>query len=116
MSSLISFCSVADLLASPAGEPPLIIDVRRATDFEQARRVIADAIRRDPAEPDSWAAILPGRAVVVYCAHGRSVSQSVCQRLIELGVSARYLEGGYSAWVAAEAPTVAWSGSHGGTE
>jgi rhodanese-related sulfurtransferase len=36
--------------------------------------------------------------VVVFCAHGRSVSQSVTARLKQDQLEVRYLEGGLAAW------------------
>lgn len=41
----------------------------------------------------------------MYCAHGRAVSQSACQRLVQAGFDAAYLEGGYAAWEVAALPT-----------
>jgi rhodanese-related sulfurtransferase len=100
--------TVADLTAAPSAAAPLRIDVRRESDFQQAGRLISGSLRRDSASADSWGPALSGRQVVVYCAHGRAVSQGVCQQLIAMGVSARYLEGGYSAWLEADEPTTAW--------
>lgn len=105
MSSLSPFALLAQL-----GQPdaPLIIDVRRETDFVAAGRVLAGSIRRPDIAVDPVVEPPPKQSLVVYCAHGRSVSQDACRRLIDLGCDARYLEGGYAAWLAQSAPTLAW--------
>ena len=103
-----SVISVSELDSLPAGRKPLILDVRREADFEQAGRIVAGSLRRDPATVDEWGPRLSGKHVAVYCAHGRAVSQGIQKRLEELGAAAMYLEGGYSAWMDYGAPTVAW--------
>jgi hypothetical protein len=55
---------------------PVVIDVRREAAFAADNRMIPGAIRRNPDEIPDWRQDLtPGRAVVVYCAHGQEVSQ-----------------------------------------
>ena len=85
------------------GEPPLVIDVRRAPAFRSAPGMAAGALRRDPAAVSSWAKELPrAGSVVVYCVHGHEVSQNAAKALRELGIAARYLEGGLEeGWKAA---------------
>ena len=74
--------------------PPLVIDVRRNERFREASDVIHGALRRDPEQVAAWAKTLPAAAsVVVYCVHGREVSQGVAKAL-----GAKYLEGGIEAW------------------
>jgi rhodanese-related sulfurtransferase len=79
---------------------PLVVDVRRGPAFEADEWVIAGALRRPPEEIERWGrAIPPGSAIVVYCAHGHEISQNAAAILREIGVTARYLEGGIAAWV-----------------
>ena len=60
---------------------------------------------RDPSSVGAWSGELDReRAVVVYCAHGQAVSQGVADALVVAGLSARYLEGGIAAWIAAGGP------------
>ncbi len=74
--------------------PPLVIDVRRRQPFLESDSLIKGALRRDPERVSEWAKSLPRAAsVVVYCVHGREVSQGVARTL-----GARYLEGGIEAW------------------
>jgi hypothetical protein len=63
----------------------------------------AGALRRDPATVPSWAGELPRAGnVVVYCVHGHEVSQNAAKSLRDLGIAARYLEGGLEeGWKAA---------------
>ncbi len=86
---------------------PLIIDVRRGPAFEADDRQIAGAIRRDPEKIDAWSGGLPAdRPLVVYCSHGREVSQGAAARLSAAGCNARYLAGGIAAWQEARLPTI----------
>ena len=76
-------------------KPPLVIDVRRPPAFRAAPDMAAGALRRDPAGVPSWAKELPRAAsVVTYCVHGHELSQGAAQALRDLGIAARYMEGG----------------------
>ncbi len=73
----------------------LVIDVRRTPAFLSSTQVIAGALRRDPATVAEWSCALPqARAVVVYCVHGHEVSQNAAKALHDVGLNARFLEGG----------------------
>jgi rhodanese-related sulfurtransferase len=89
-----------------SADPPLLIDVRREAAFVAATDVLPGALRRNPEDPVRWASELPqASSVVVYCAHGREVSQRVAGALAERGLAACYLEGGIeSGWRAHAAP------------
>ena len=88
--------TAAELKSSlTGGEPPLVIDVRRPPAFRSATEMIAGALRRDPGAVAAWAKTLPRAiGVVAYCVHGHEVSQGAAKTLRDLGMSARYLEGG----------------------
>jgi rhodanese-related sulfurtransferase len=88
--------SASQLKTALAGrQPPLLIDVRRTPAFRAATDMAAGALRRDPTGVESWAKALPRAAsAVVYCVHGHEVSQNAAKALRDLGISARYLEGG----------------------
>jgi len=78
-----------------SNEPPLLIDVRRSPAFRSAPDMAAGALRRDPAAVASWSKTLPRAAgVVVYCVHGHEVSQNTAKALRDMGLAARFLEGG----------------------
>jgi rhodanese-related sulfurtransferase len=96
--------TATELKSALAGQkPPLIIDVRKPPTFRSASDMAAGALRRDPAQVASWAKGLPrASSVVVYCVHGHEVSQYAAKALRELGVTARYLVGGFEeGWKAA---------------
>ena len=78
---------------------PVVIDVRRNAAFAADNQMIAGAVRRDPDDIKNWREELPPkRAVVVYCVHGREVSQQAASTLRSAGIDARYLEHGISGW------------------
>ena len=89
-----------DLRAAVASDrAPLVIDVRREAAFRAAPTMIAGALRRDPESVARWAPELPvASSVVLYCVHGHEVSQNAAAELAEVGIEARYLEGGFAAW------------------
>jgi len=73
-----------------SSNPPLVVDVRRNAAFLSASDMIRGALRRDP---ETLGALPRADNMVVYCVHGREVSQGVAQAL-----GARYLEGGIEHW------------------
>ena len=85
---------------------PLLIDVRRSAAFDSDDSLIAGAIRRTPENADAWRhEIGAARRVIVYCVHGREVSQGVAAVLAAAGIDAHYLEGGIAAWRELGLPT-----------
>jgi hypothetical protein len=78
MDASISAAALRQALRS--GQAPLVIDVRRRPAFLGAPDMIRGALPR-------------GLDLVVYCVHGREVSQGVARAL-----GARYLEGGIEQW------------------
>ncbi len=95
--------SISELRSEIAGSnPPILIDVRRRAAFLESDAMISGALRREPEQVDAWAKSLPqASSVVVYCAHGREVSQRAAAELNETGTRARYLEGGLGDWTTA---------------
>jgi Fe-Mn family superoxide dismutase len=85
----------------------LVVDVRRAGAFGQAKTMLPGANWRDPAAVGQWAGELPPQAeVVVYCVYGHEVSRATALRLRAAGVNARYLSGGIDGWQASGRPLV----------
>lgn len=94
------FAATAEML-----EPAVLLDVRRAGVFAQARTMIPGARWCDPAKVGDWARELPtDQPVVVYCIYGHEVGRSTAMRLRAAGVDARYLSGGIDGWQAAGRP------------
>src|SRR5437764_653332 len=101
MSEMISVDALRSRLAGTSA--PIVIDVRRRAAFLEADAMVSGALRRDPEDARAWAKALPrASSVVLYCVHGREVSQSTATTLSEAGIGARYLEGGYEAWKVAQ--------------
>src|SRR6266568_7500514 len=85
---------------------PMLIDVRRGEAFDADDKLIIGAFHRAPQEMENWLADVPAsRQVVVYCSHGREVSQGVAKALRGAGVKATYLEGGISGWTERNLPS-----------
>jgi rhodanese-related sulfurtransferase len=77
----------------------IVLDVIRNADYEGNREMIPGAIRHNPEQVDQWVQEIPkDKDVVVYCIRGGSVSNSVVDKLLAAGVSARYIEGGWEDW------------------
>jgi rhodanese-related sulfurtransferase len=77
----------------------IIVDVRREADFAAGPHMIEGALRKQPEAVEEWAGELPkNRDVVIYCARGGSVSNTVLDNLLSKGIRARLIEGGIEAW------------------
>lgn len=82
-----------------AGFDFTLLDVRRAAKRRGDGDQITGSRWLDPAAWLDWKDdVPPGRPAVVYCAHGREISQGLAAALCALGVDARVLEGGIDAW------------------
>ncbi len=80
----------------------LILDVRRVTDRDAASGHLPGAQWKNPEQLAEWADSLPkDREIVIYCARGGSVSNSVVDALQTKGLNARFIEGGIEGWKAA---------------
>lgn len=83
-----------------------ILDVRRSADRDTSPQQIPGAQWHDPGRLDSWIDALPkDRDIVLYCAHGRSISNSVVDALHARGLNACFIEGGFEGWKAAGGKT-----------
>jgi thiosulfate sulfurtransferase len=77
-----------------------LLDVRLRSVKEAQPAGIAKAEWRDPEHIDTWLQSIPtDRPVVVFCAHGRSVSQGLATQLEQAGLETYFLEGGLAAWL-----------------
>ncbi len=85
---------------------PALVDVRRQDGFDKDDRLIIGALRRLPDELEHWRNdFSASRPIVVYCNHGREVSQGVAAALRGGGVDAVYLDGGIGGWKEMGLPT-----------
>jgi len=98
--------SVEELAAQIAnGSGVQIVDARAREHMSLNVDLMAGATWRDPDRVKEWIAELkPDKPVAVYCAYGFDVGCNVTKTLIELGLDARFLRGGLSAWYAAGGP------------
>lgn len=85
-----------------------VLDVRRQNDFDADKVKLPGAQWKNPEHMAEWSKSLPkDKEVVIYCARGGSVSNSVLDHLLEQGLKARFIEGGIEAWKAAGGTTTA---------
>jgi rhodanese-related sulfurtransferase len=70
-----------------------ILDVRRKADFEADAQMIPGAAYRDPEQVEQWSTDLrEGQDIVVYCARGGSVSQSVSEKLQARKIRVKFIQ------------------------
>lgn len=76
-----------------------VLDVRRANDYDADKVKLPGAQWKNPEQLADWSAKLPKeKEVVIYCARGGSVSNSVLDALLAKGFKARFIEGGIEGW------------------
>ncbi len=86
----------------------MVLDVRRREDRDTSQETVAGATWQDPTHMDTWIGAVPyDQPIVIYCARGGSVSNSVVDRLRAAGVQARFIVGGIEGLKAAGGPVVA---------
>ena len=92
-----------------------LLDVRRRVDFDADTVMLPGARWFDPEQISTWSqGLLKDKESVLYCAHGRAVSNSVVDYLQSHGFRARFIEGGIAAWKESGEETVPKShGDHG---
>lgn len=96
----MSHITCDELLAWQQHKEFTLLDVRLRDVKENHPLSISGSIWRDPELIKTWITSVPtDRPVVVFCAHGRAVSQSITAQLNESGLAAHYLEGGLAAWI-----------------
>ncbi len=85
----------------------LLLDVRRRVEYDTDGQKIPGAAWLDPERLTQWSTALPlDRQIVVYCARGGSVSNSIVDQLQAKGIKACFIEGGIEAWRRAGGTTV----------
>ncbi len=85
----------------------LLLDVRRRNDYDTDGQKIPGAAWLDPERLSQWSTALPlDRQIVVYCARGGTVSNSIVDQLQAKGIKACFIEGGIEGWRQAGGTTV----------
>ena len=84
-----------------------LLDVRRRVDFDADTVMLPGARWFDPEQISAWSqGLLKEQEIVLYCAHGRAVSNAVVDDLQLHGFRARFIEGGIAAWKESGGETV----------
>ena len=84
-----------------------LLDVRRIDDQATSSEQLAGAHWHDPSKLAEWADGLPkDQDIVLYCVRGGGVSNSVVDALQAKGLKARFIEGGFDGWKAADGEVV----------
>jgi thiosulfate sulfurtransferase len=90
---------------------PILIDVRKTPARVKSGVTMPDAIWRRPFLAENWWQEFIGQNIVVFCVHGHEVSKAVAGFLVDQGIEARYLEGGFEAYRAAGGAVLAINGN-----
>jgi len=91
--------SPSDLKPLLEKESFTLLDVRRQNDFSADTVILPGAQWKNPEHLAEWSKSLDkSKEVVIYCARGGSVSNSVLDQLLGQGFKARFLEGGIEGW------------------
>lgn len=84
-----------------------ILDARRASDRDASDEQLPGAHWHDPDKVSDWVDQLPrDQDIVLYCARGGSVSNSVVDALQARGLRACFIEGGIEGWKTAGGQTL----------
>jgi NhaP-type Na+/H+ or K+/H+ antiporter/rhodanese-related sulfurtransferase len=95
--------SIHELAAAlESDDPPVVLDVRSRARYEMVDTQIPQSVRVLPDQVSDWAGNMEkGKLIVPYCScPDDATSLRVTRQLIELGHTARVLEGGFDAWAA----------------
>ena len=90
----------ADRLIALQDEGAIVLDVRLLEDFDSDPVLIPNSVYRDPDKIEAWVGQMSPKdgAVVVYCVHGKWVSQKAANYLEEQGFEVYALDGGIADW------------------
>ena len=84
-----------------------VLDLRRTADYDKDTATMLQAQRFDPTKITEWSSSLPkDKEIVLFCDHGRSISNASVDYLTKAGYKARLVHGGFDAWKDAGGPTV----------
>ena len=96
------------VLAQPDGT--VILDLRRNADYDKDTLTMPGSRRFDPDKIAEWSGALPkDKEVLLFCAHGRSISDASVNYLTKNGYKARLVAGGFDTWKDAGGATVSKS-------
>ncbi len=76
-----------------------ILDLRRNSDYDKDTLTMPAARRFDPDKFAEWSGTLPkDKEILLFCAHGRSISNASVDYLTKQGYKARLVAGGFDTW------------------
>jgi rhodanese-related sulfurtransferase len=102
---VISHDDVKKALNAP--DKTTILDLRRNADYDKDTLTIPTAQRFGPDKiAESSASIPKDKEIVLFCAHGRSISDASVKYLTTNGFKAHLIPGGFDAWKAAGGATI----------
>lgn len=103
---VVSYGDVKQRLAQPS--EVTILDLRRNSDYDKDTLTMPHAKRFDPDKMAEWAGTLPkDKEILLFCAHGRSISNASVDYLTKIGYKARLIPGGFDSWKESGGATVA---------
>ncbi len=102
---VISHADLKKVLAQP--EDAVILDLRRNADYDKDALTLPASRRFDPDKIAEWSGALPkDKEILLFCAHGRSISNASVDYLTKNGYRARLIAGGFDSWKDAGGATV----------
>ena len=94
---VISHADLKKVLAQPASA--VILDLRRSSDYDKDNVSIPSARRLHPDKIAEWSGALPkDKEILLFCAHGGSISNASVDYLTKNGYKARLIAGGIDGW------------------
>ncbi len=94
---VISHADMRKTLERPDGVT--ILDLRRNSDYDKDTLTMPAARRLDPDKIAEWSGTLPkDKEILLFCAHGRSISNASVDYLTKQGYKARLIAGGFDTW------------------
>lgn len=94
---VISHADMRNVLKEPQGV--VVLDLRRNSDYDKDTTTMPSARRFDPDKIAEWSGTLPkDKEILLFCAHGRSISNASVDYLTKQGYKARLVAGGFDSW------------------
>ena len=102
---VISHADLKKTLETPGSV--IILDLRRNDDYNKDTLTMPTSRRFDPDKIAEWSGALPkDKEILLFCAHGRSISNAAVDYLTKNGYKARLIAGGFDSWKDAGGATV----------
>ena len=94
---MISHADLRKVLSQP--DSAVILDLRRDSDYDKDTVSVPSARRLHPDKIAEWSGSLPkDKEILLFCAHGRSISNASVDYLTKNGYKARLIAGGIDGW------------------